>query len=65
LSALYQAGVESARRLGCKAIGLVHPSLAELHRRQRLFGLDERGCDTVQLLLKAPGHIGAARTHDD
>jgi hypothetical protein len=53
LAALYQAGVASAHRLGCNAIGLVHPSLAELHRRQKLFGLDEHGGDTVQLLLRA------------
>jgi len=51
LAALYQAGVATAHRLGCKAIGLVHPSLAELHRRQTLFGLDEHGGDTVQLML--------------
>jgi hypothetical protein len=55
LAALYQAGVESAHRLGCKAIGLVHPFLAELHRRQSLFGLDKHGGDTVQLLLRASG----------
>jgi hypothetical protein len=61
LAALYQVGVASAHRLGCKAIGLVHPSLAELHRRQRLFGLDERGGDTVQLVLKVSGPVRPAR----
>ncbi len=61
LAALYQAGVASANRLDCKAIGLVHPSLAELHRRQTLFGLDECGRDTVQLMLRASDPIGAAR----
>ena len=55
LAALYQAGVASAHRLGCKAIGLVHPSLAELHRRQALFDLDEHGGDTVQLMLRVSG----------
>jgi len=63
LAALFQAGVESAHRLGCQAIGLAHPSLAELHRRQRLFGLDERGGDTVQLMLRVSGPIGAARIY--
>jgi hypothetical protein len=63
LAALYQTGVESARRLGCRSIGLVHPSLAELHRRQSLFGLDEHGSDTVQLVLKLSGTAGVARTH--
>jgi len=61
LAALYQAGVENAHRLGCKAIGLVHPSLAELHRRQRLFGLDERGSDTVQLVFKVSDPVRPAR----
>jgi hypothetical protein len=63
LAALYQVGVANAHRLGCKAIGLVHPSLAELHRRQSLFGLDEHGSDTVQLVLKTSGPADAARTH--
>jgi hypothetical protein len=64
LAALYQAGVASAHRLGCKAIGLVHPSLAELNRRQSLFGLDEHGGDTVQLLLKVSGPVSAAQVHN-
>jgi hypothetical protein len=64
LAALYQAGVESAHRLGCKAIGLVHPSIAELHRRQSLFGLNECGGDTVQLILTPSGPVGAARIHN-
>ena len=63
LADLYQAGVASANRLGCRSIGLVHPSLAELHRRQSLFGLDEHGGDTVQLVLKTSGPAGVARTH--
>jgi hypothetical protein len=58
LAALYQAGVASAHRLGCKAIGLVHPSLAELHRRQVLFGLAQSGCDTVALILRTAGPVG-------
>lgn len=61
LAALYQTGVASANRLGCKAIGLVHPALAELHRRQRLFALDEHGGDTVQLVLKVSDPVFAAR----
>jgi hypothetical protein len=65
LASLYQAGVASAHRLGCRAIGLVHPSLAELHRRQALFGLEEHGGDTVQLILRPSGPVGAARKHHD
>ncbi len=51
LDALYRAEVRKAHSLGCRAIGLVHPSLAELHRRQGLFGLEPAGRETVQLLL--------------
>jgi len=54
LRELYRAGVRRAHDLGCKAIGLVHPSLAELHRRQVLFGLEPSGQDTVQLRLSRP-----------
>ncbi len=50
LQALYRAGVASARRLGCTAIGMVHPSPDEMHRRQELFGLETAGGYTVQLI---------------
>lgn len=52
LKALYEAGVSAARRLECKAIGMVHPSLEEMHRRQELFGLKTSGCETVQLIYR-------------
>jgi hypothetical protein len=50
LEALYRAGVVAAHERGCRSIGLVHPSLNELNRRQALFGLETSGCDTVQLI---------------
>lgn len=50
LRALYRGGVVAAHERGCKSIGLVHPSLDELHRRQALFGVETSGCDTVQLM---------------
>jgi hypothetical protein len=52
LRALYHGGVAAAHDLGCRSIGLVHPSLSELHRRQALFGLPTSGCDTVQLISR-------------
>lgn len=52
LKALYRAGVMSAHRLKCTAVGMVHPSLKEMHRRQRLFGLQTAGCHTIQLIYK-------------
>jgi hypothetical protein len=50
LRALFRAGVRAAHRLGCKAIGMVHPSLSEMHRRERLFGLQPGGCHTIQFV---------------
>lgn len=50
LKTLYEAGVSAARRLECNTIGMVHPSLEEMHRRQALFSLEPSGCDTVQLI---------------
>jgi len=58
LSALYRAGVLKAHALNCKAIGLVHPSLDELHRRQTLFGLAPCGCETVQLRICTKSRSG-------
>lgn len=50
LRTLYRAGIRSARKLECTAIGLVHPSPDEMHRRQMLFGLEASGGYTVQLI---------------
>jgi hypothetical protein len=52
LKALYHGGVVAAHDRGCRSIGLAHPSLSELRRRQALFGLETSGwaCDTVQLI---------------
>jgi hypothetical protein len=55
LKALFGAGVRTAHSFGCKAIGLVHPSLNELHRRQALFGLEPSGQDTVQFINQKTG----------
>ncbi|UCG43981.1 MAG: hypothetical protein JSU73_05050 [candidate division WOR-3 bacterium] len=50
LGALFRAGISAAHRLGCKGIGVVHPSLSEMHRRERLFGLQPGGCHTIQFV---------------
>ena len=52
---LYRAGVHAAHRLGCTAIGMVHPSLGEMHRRQKLFSLQPSGCYTVHLIHQRTG----------
>lgn len=52
---LYRAGVRAAHRLGCTAIGMVHPSLEEVHRRQKLFALRPSGCYTVHLIYQRTG----------
>ncbi len=51
LKALFRKGIEIAHKLGCKSIGMTHPSMKEMNRRQRLFGLSVDGCFTVQLIL--------------
>jgi hypothetical protein len=53
LNALYCEAVKIARSLNCKSIGLVHPSMNELNRRQVLFGLETAGCETVQLIHRS------------
>ncbi len=55
LKALYRAGLVAAHRMGCKAVGMVHPSLKEMHRRQRMFGLQQHGEETVQLIYTQEG----------
>jgi len=52
LRTLYHAGVAAAHERGCRTIGLMHPSIEEVHRRQVLFGLQTSGCDTVQLISR-------------
>jgi hypothetical protein len=52
---LYRTGVYAAHRLGCTAIGMVHPSLEEMHRRQKLFSLQPSGCYTVHLIHQRTG----------
>ena len=58
LKALYHGGVAAALERGCRSIGLVHPSLSELHRRQTMFGLAASGCDTVQLINRSASASG-------
>jgi hypothetical protein len=50
LKALYRAGVMFGHTSGCNAIGMVHLSDDEMHRRQELFGLPTHGDFTVQLI---------------
>ncbi|MDD5528992.1 MAG: hypothetical protein PHX21_03065 [bacterium] len=52
LKSLYREAIICAHKLGCKSIGMVHPSMGEMNRRQKLFGLNIRGCETVQLIYK-------------
>ena len=52
LIALYQAAIAASHNLKCTAIGIVHPSMKEMHRRQRLFGLEVSGTFAVQLTRK-------------
>lgn len=62
LEALYASAVASAHTLNCKAVGLVHPSLGELNRRQRLFGLEVCGAETVQLTRELGSRGSSVRT---
>ncbi len=50
LKALFGTAINLAHGLGCHAIGMVHPSLEEMQRRQGLFGLGTHGDYTVQLI---------------
>jgi len=50
LKALFGTAIGLAHRLGCNAIGMVHPSLEEMQRRQGLFGLGIYGDYTIQLI---------------
>jgi hypothetical protein len=52
LKALYRQGISTAYKLRCMAIGMVHPSFEEMKRRQQIFGLEEQGCETVQLIYR-------------
>lgn len=53
LNSLYREGIICAHKLGCKSIGMVHPCMGEMNRRQKMFGLDVRGWDTVQLIYRS------------
>jgi len=52
LIVLFNKAMERVHELECTSFGITHPSMAEMHRREELFGLPIYGCFTIQLIRK-------------